>query len=280
MIDVGLGSEKILRIQKRLSEHSFQAPIFTFSNAPSQPEKPHEHQLAQLCRQRPRAIVGSFHMLDGSVLDELSKYQKGGGIVVSYDCPVSLDCDQVIFDRVDNAYKAAMHLLMAGHRQIGIAASTRSQWLSTSLNGPIEARIAGFRRALCDFGVTMRPEWLFQTSAYEMGGAELAKQFLALKERPTGMCVVNDYVALAFMAELIKVGVRIPQELSIIGHDNQPIAIYCPVPLTSATQPVDKIVDSVVDLLIERLEGGTAPPRTVVITGDIVVRDSVAPPAL
>jgi DNA-binding LacI/PurR family transcriptional regulator len=113
-----------------------------------------------------------------------------------------------------------------------------------------------------------------------MGGAELAKQFLALKERPTGMCVVNDYVALAFMAELIKVGVRIPQELSIIGHDNQPIAIYCPVPLTSATQPVDKIVDSVVDLLIERLEGGTAPPRTVVITGDIVVRDSVAPPAL
>ena len=51
----------------------------------------------------------------------------------------------------------------------------------------------------------------------------MARQFLQLEERPTGLCIVNDYVAMAFMVEVMRAGVRIPEDVSIVGHDNQPI---------------------------------------------------------
>jgi LacI family purine nucleotide synthesis repressor len=130
--------------------------------------------------------------------------------------------------------------------------------------------------------VPFRDEWFFRTGTYEHGGAEMAKRFLAMKERPTALTIVNDYVALAFMVEVMRAGVRIPEELSVVGHDNQPIAAYCPVPLTSMTQPTQKIAQTVVELLMQRLEedtedafdGGAFAPREQIITGDLVLRNS------
>ena len=107
----------------------------------------------------------------------------------------------------------------------------------------------------------------------------MAQQFLRLTERPTAVGIVNDYVALSFMVEVMRAGVRIPQDLSIIGHDNQPIAAYCPVPLTTMTQPVEKIVQAVADFVIERTGGEASaevPPRKAVVTGELVRRESIA----
>jgi DNA-binding LacI/PurR family transcriptional regulator len=68
----------------------------------------------------------------------------------------------------------------------------------------------------------------------------------------------------------------LPRDLSIVGHDNQPIAVYCPVPLTSATQPAEQIAHEAVKLVLARLEGSTDPPQTKVVTGALAVRESVA----
>jgi DNA-binding LacI/PurR family transcriptional regulator len=79
---------------------------------------------------------------------------------------------------------------------------------------------------------------------------------------------------------VIRAGVRIPEDLSVIGHDNQPIAAYCPVPLTSMTQPTERIANTVVEMLMDRIRGGavdTAPQR-VTVTSELVQRASVAPP--
>jgi LacI family repressor for deo operon, udp, cdd, tsx, nupC, and nupG len=84
------------------------------------------------------------------------------------------------------------------------------------------------------------------------------------------------------MVEVMRAGVRVPHDLSVVGHDNQPIAAYCPVPLTSTTQPADRVAEAVVDVLMARLadtpsrEGS---PRTVTITGELVQRESVTSPA-
>jgi DNA-binding LacI/PurR family transcriptional regulator len=83
---------------------------------------------------------------------------------------------------------------------------------------------------------------------------------------------------------VIRAGVRVPQDLSIIGHDNQPIAAYCPIPLTSMTQPVEQIAEATVDLLNDRLgdENGQVihvhPARTVTFQGQLVLRNSVSSP--
>ena len=87
--------------------------------------------------------------------------------------------------------------------------------------------VLGFARALGEFGVPVRDEWFFRNSNYELGGAEMALRFLTLPERPSAVCIVNDYVALAFTVEIMRAGLRVPQDVSIISHDNQPIASYC-----------------------------------------------------
>lgn len=282
VLDVGLTTEKILLIQKELSGRSLEAPIYTCPEPVADDGQAQLIQIKQVCRQRPRAIICSAQMVHPAVFRELEAYQRAGGIVVSYDTPVPLECDQVIFDREDNAYRAARHLLERGHRHIGIGMSSTTEWSSTATNVPQTFRLRGFRRALEAFGVPVREEWLFENPTYELGGAEMARHFLELPERPTGLCIVNDYVALAFMVEVLRAGVRVPEEVSIVGHDNQPIASYCPVPLTSATQPVEKIARAVVDLLLDRIEGrAEAAPRKIIIQSELVPRASVAtPPAI
>ena len=189
---------------------------------------------------------------------------------------VPLACDQIVFDREDNAYQAARYLLERGHRKLGLGMSSLS--LGASERDPQTERLRGFQRALAEFGVPYRPEWLFLNTTYERGGAAMASQFLALPDRPTGLCIVNDYVAMAFMAELLRAKIRLPEEVSIVGHDDQPVAMYCPVPLTSATQPVEALADAVVERLMARLSGDDSEPQTILVRGELVERDSVAPP--
>jgi LacI family transcriptional regulator len=148
-----------------------------------------------------------------------------------------------------------------------------------SASDPQPYRLRGFRRAFAEFGAEMRPEWSFRTAPYETGGIETARLLLALPDRPTAMCVVNDYLALGLMVEAMRAGVRVPEELSIVSHDNQPVADLCPVPLTSVTHPSARIAEAVVELLTARLTGEVAPdapPRTVTVIGELVERASVA----
>ena len=78
------------------------------------------------------------------------------------------------------------------------------------------------------------------------------------------------------MAEVSRQGVRLPQDLSIIGHDDQPVAAYCSIPLTGISQPVERIAQSVVERLVARLRGLDEPLQTIIIRGQLIQRQSVA----
>lgn len=275
-LDVGVTTGKILLIQKELSRRGLEAPIYTLSTNSLEQPASQVAQIRHLCRQQPRAIVCSVQAFHPSVFPELATYREEGGIVVTYDVAAPLDCDQVVFDREHNAFLAARHLIERGHRNIGLALSAVRH--GGELNATQGARVRGFSRALEEAGLPVRPEWMFEETTYETGGADGAAHFLALSERPTGLCIVNDYMALAFMAVILRAGVRIPDDLSVVGHDNQPVAPYCPVPLSCATQPEAEIAGAVLELLGQRLDGSSSPPQTVTIRGQIVERQSVAAP--
>ena len=279
-LDVGLTTQKLLAIQGALSARELDVPLYISASRDDTHESSQVQQVRQLRRQRPRAIVCGAHSLEAAVFRELDGYQREGGTVVSYDLPVPLECDQVLFDREDNAYRAARYLLERGHRNLGFAISNVQGPVSGTFSDPVQARLQGFRRALSEYGLSMRDDWFFPNSTYERGGAEMAHLFLHLRERPTAVCIVNDYVALAFMVEVMRAGLRVPEDVSIVSHDNQPVANYCPVPLTSVEHPAERIVETVVRLLEERITGripADTPPRRVNLTGELVERSSVMP---
>jgi DNA-binding LacI/PurR family transcriptional regulator len=278
VLDVGLATEKILRIQKALTERAIEAPIYNCGEPNGDVEQVQTEQIRHLCRLRPQAIICSTSQLDPAAFLELESYQRAGGIVVSYDDPIPLKCDQVIFDREDNGYKGAHHLLDQGHRKIGIGIASTAEWLPDAVSLTQARRLAGWKRALETFGAPLREEWIFHASTYEQGGSEIARRFLALSDRPTGMCIINDYSAMAFMVEVIRAGVHVPGDVSVISHDNQPVAAFCGVPLTSVANPVKVIVDRVIEQVVSRLEGSyQGEPRTIVVRGELEHRASTAP---
>jgi DNA-binding LacI/PurR family transcriptional regulator len=198
--------------------------------------------------------------------EEIQRYHDDGGVVVTFDKKLPYEWDQVLFSRADNLYRAARHLLELGHRDIGFCE-----------HGGVEGseRLIGFRRALQEFGAEVNPQWLWGEYPDENAGRDLAAKWLKLSKRPTAMCIINDLAASSFINNILRAGVRVPDDVSVIGYDNTPAAENCIVPLTSVTHPAQEIATRVVDLLISRLEGTySGAPRTISVEADLSVRES------
>jgi LacI family transcriptional regulator len=132
------------------------------------------------------------------------------------------------------------------------------------------------KRALDEAGIAYHPEWTHDSAIYEEGGEQLTAWFLRLEKRPTAMCVNNDVVASVFVQQLYRAGLKVPDDVSVIGHDDSPIAKYCMVPLTVVTQPIWSEAEKAASLLSQRLNNEyDGPPRILIATGELVLRDSV-----
>lgn len=270
-IDLGVGTLILRGIQCAVHAHGFNMPLDVQDHAQDDQENAQVKTVRRLCRQQPRAIVTQLPLLP-EALEELNFYQQAGGTLIGYgEANANIDCDQVCFDREENSYQAALALIRQGHKEIGF----RSQGFPTQET----ARMHGFRRALAEYNLEYREEWMFVGPLYEEGGARLAHEFLNMSDRPTGLCIVNDNAAWVFVNEMVRAGVRVPEDVSVVGHDDMPAARYCIVPLSTARYPVPEIIDAVVELLLSRLDGSfTGPSRTVSLRGEIIKRDSVTKP--
>jgi len=270
----GTNLEKIQHIQNLLRSEGYDAPLHAYGIHNESNPVNQRALLSDLRQSRPRSILVNTSGLNSDSLDELRRYRDEGGIVVCYDEVVDLECDQVIFDRADNTYQAARHLLSLGHRRIGL--------LTTDDATALSPRRIGFERALREAGLQARPEWNFPPSggSFEASGARRAHMYMSLpaRDRPTGLCIVNDYAALTFVTEVMRAGLAVPRDVSIVSHDDSAIAPYCPVPLTTVSHPAKEIAQAVIDLLKQRLEAtDQAAPRRVELKGELVIRDSAAP---
>jgi DNA-binding LacI/PurR family transcriptional regulator len=278
-LDFDVTLRKMTALQELLAERGYSVPLHAFGPLTS-PKTDEHFQLAhELRRQKPRAIVCKLGTLPPSAQQEIRAYQQEGGTVISFNEGTDLECDQVLFDREDNNYQSARYLLSLGHRDIGF-------WSTSTYNQSKIAsdRLNGFRRALREFGVAERDEWVMQAGNHtcnEKSGAELAQSLLAMKHRPTALCIVNDSASQACIAGLMRGGIRVPQDISIVSHDDLPIAQYGTVPLTVVSHPIREMAEAIVKLLVDRLENNSdAPPRCVTLKGELRVRDSTAPPKL
>lgn len=273
-LDLGVSAQKLQRIQSLLCARGYRVPVFTGGfQLDGQPANDQDTAafLSDLRRQKPLAIICNAVSLGPASLAELERFQGEGGTLVVYDHPNTLDCDKVVFDRTHNTYLAAKHLLELGHREIGLYMP--GDYPAPLPNKP-HPRIAGFRQALEEFGATLNPQWLWHGGQYEEGGAILGEKFLALKHRPTALCVVNDAAAVAFCSTLLRAGLRVPEDVSVVAHDDLPIARYFSIQLTAVSNPVEAIAQNAVELLLHRLHNPAAPFSTRVLRGELTPRAS------
>ena len=182
--------------------------------------------------------------------------------------------DDVPFVGVDLAeagYVATSHLLSLGHRRIGYIADRRG-----SLNG--ELRGAGYHRAMAEAGCAVDPALLLEYSFHGewddfKSGYALAEQVAAMTDRPDAMFVFNDIGALGFQEGLLDRGVRVPDDIAVVGLDDIELAARARVPLTTVRQPVDEIGAHALDAVLARLRG-ERPPIRQLFPPTLVVRAS------
>ena len=270
--DFGVGTQKIQLIQSALNQSGFDVPIYGIGLHDHNNEDAQAGAIASIRRQRPRGLICFTNGLQPKALLELRRYQDEGGNLVSYDYPTDLNCDTVLFDRVDNTYQAAKHLTDLGHRKLGYA---DHGFVRT--DGP---RLVGFRRAIEETGAQWNTDWLLEARSardYAEGGRILAAQYLALRDRPTALCIVNDYTAMVFVNELDRAGLRCPDDVSVVGHDDHAMSQFARVPLSTVSHPSELIAEQVSQFLLSRLSGEySGAPRNFTACGQLIARQSSA----
>ncbi len=135
--------------------------------------------------------------------------------------------------------------------------------------------MAGLRRAYADFGVEFDESLVMPGEFTKASGYELAKELLAGRDDVTAVFAATDMVAAGVLRALREAGLRVPEDMSVVGFDDIPLASDLTPALTTVHVPHEELGKEAVRLGLRRADTGAEP---VVLGTHIVVRESVAPP--
>ncbi|PBC59698.1 transcriptional regulator [Streptomyces sp. Tue6028] len=169
---------------------------------------------------------------------------------------------------------AARLLLDQGHRRVGLVGGL-DDIASTE-------RLRGFRDALRAAGITVPKEWVVRTGGEISGGYEGALRLLegvGRDRRPTGIFCYNDRVAAGVLHAATRLGIAVPDELSVIGYDDQEhMSAFLTPPLTTVGLPHRAMGEAAARLLLDAIDSGRTPPATVRrLACPLISRASVGP---
>lgn len=164
--------------------------------------------------------------------------------------------------------QATRHLIGLGHRRIAVIGQDKL-WSGS-------ARLAGYRAAMLDAGLHTDEQLVRRDDFTVGGGRRQAQQLLALPERPTAIVAANDAQAFGVLQVVAERGLRVPGDLSLVGFDDVPVAVWATPALTTIRQPLAAMSAAAIRLLTA--PSGRSEPHHVELATTLVVRDSTAPP--
>lgn len=188
--------------------------------------------------------------------------------VVTLDRAVpGLSVDHVTVTNQEGARGAVHHLITLGHRRIGYVGGP------SHVNVARE-RLAGYEQALQEAGLPVDRSIIRAGDFQQAGGLTAAQALLDLSSPPTAMFVANNLMTLGAYEALHERGVRIPEEVAVVGFDDMPWATALRPPLTAVAQPTFELGAAAAQLLLARLDDPQRPFRRVVLETRLMIRGS------
>ena len=183
--------------------------------------------------------------------------------VVTFVLPTSKDLSGVVLDETAGFFEVTEHLIRLGHERIGFIGS---DW---NRNRVGSAKARGYFRAMQEHHLTpqrLRATHLVQ-SGYQLGKANL--------DRFTAYVCRTDYIAIGLCRGLRETGLRVPEDVAVVGQGDLEVSAYLTPALTTLATPHEEIAETVMDLMLELLQGGAcARPRKVTLPYRLIVRES------
>lgn len=199
-----------------------------------------------------------------SVLNQV--HESTPTVVVMRDAPGFLGPSIHVDDRLGGRL-AVRHLLEFGHRRIG--------YLGHSTNAFSRLREDGWREALTAAGLECRPDWMATDLVPgDMSRCLEAERVLSLPNRPTALFCGSDRIAARAMREAFSLGLRVPEDVSLIGYNGEPWSELLAVPLTTVAQPRLEIGERAARMLLDPPEGGAV---SLILDPWLVARGSSGP---
>jgi LacI family transcriptional regulator len=177
----------------------------------------------------------------------------------------------VYASNVEGAYAATRHLIELGHRRIGFI--TGLMGLQSAVD-----RLQGYTNALNDHGIARDDRLIVHGNFMESGGRGAANTLLDLDPPPTAIFASNDLSAFGAIAAIRERGLRVPEDISVVGFDDLPQARMSYPRLTTVHQPIEEMGRIAVRMLLQQIETPDSAPTRVMVETHLILRDSSAPP--
>ncbi len=228
-------------------------------------------------KQRELALLNTFYerrlagiIVAGSVMDDeyLSFPHIDAMPAVLINCPshpFSVSADKVLGARL-----VVEHLIELGHRRIAHVRHAHNYETA-------QLRLTSYKDTLSQHGITVDDRYIVAGDERFTGGVRAVDQLLALPEQPTAIFCFNDMTAVGVINALLKKGIDVPQDISVVGFDGLDIASFYHPALTTVQQPTYQIGCESAKMLLGLIEGKKN-IKARIIESQLIVRESTAPP--
>ncbi len=177
----------------------------------------------------------------------------------------------VIVDNELGGYMAVNYLISLGHRKIAYLSGPWDTW-------PNIRRFEGYKRALEEAGLSIDKKYIFKgdftlDTAYSIG-----TKILMMRDRPTSVFCANDMSAIGLLEACMELGVKVPEEMSIIGFDDIPLSSFRTIQLTTVSQSIYDQGALAGKILLEKLQNEDNTPTQLTLPPKLIIRKTCAPP--
>jgi DNA-binding LacI/PurR family transcriptional regulator len=180
--------------------------------------------------------------------------------------------DTVLVDDYAGAYQVVTYLTSLGHSKIALV--TGSKKLQS-----VQERMRGYRDALSRAGLSAESQMVLSGDFSHDFGATALSHLLARADPPTAVFAASDTIAMGMMLAAETHGISVPRDLSIVGFDDVPDAMFISPHLTTVRTPLDRMAAVAVGLLVDRIDDPTRAVSHESIGVSLIVRGSTAPPS-
>lgn len=177
------------------------------------------------------------------------------------------DVDVVMTSFYEGALKLMQYLLDLGHRRIALIYGVATQ-------GAGRNRLDAYRESLKKADLPVQKDYIANCAPDLAGGYNAMQRLLDLPERPTAVVVINDLLAIGAMRALSERGLRVPDDISIAGFDDIPIASYLAPALTTVSIQSKEVGRIAANLIFSRLKNPKLAPQRVRIKNELLIRES------
>jgi LacI family transcriptional regulator len=209
-------------------------------------------------------LIGNRQQLENAI-------ENGIPCVVINNDVRDLKISCIAIDNVKGAQLAVDYLISLGHKRI-------AHITGDLVTQAAVQRLDGYKLALKKKGLSVVDDYIAKTD-YSRGQArQAAERLLSLSPAPTAIFIDSDSMALEVMAVVIEKGKKVPQDISIVGFDDNPSGLYGPVALTTVRQPLIKMAQESVKLLNQIMSGKVKSVKRSMLEPELITRESCTRP--